>query len=147
MGGSESGCGAQVTRPARRGTGMPASACPITATAAFVALLVIGCGTTTNGLEERSGTEVLDAATAAIDGASGVHVTGTGISGGRPAASPAGSCTRREVCGEYDEGAQCFATAAGIGIPFPGTAANENRPRCSTADSLLRVASFRWSTP
>jgi hypothetical protein len=87
---------------------MPASACPITATAAFVALLVIGCGTTTNGLEERSGTEVLDAATAAIDGASGVHVTGTGISGGRPAASPAGSCTRREVCGEYDEGGTVF---------------------------------------
>ena len=29
---------------------------------------------------------MLDAATAAIDGASGVHVTGTGISGGRPVA-------------------------------------------------------------
>jgi hypothetical protein len=70
-------CCAEVTRPA---TGGPACQ-PVPATAVFVALLVTGCGTPTNGLEEKSGTEVLAAATAAIDGASGFHVTGTGISG------------------------------------------------------------------
>ena len=32
-----------------------------------------------------------------------------------------------KACGEYDEGAQCFATAAGIGIPFAGTAAEREQ--------------------
>ncbi|MET0915830.1 MAG: hypothetical protein ABWY81_06480 [Jiangellaceae bacterium] len=163
---------------------MPASARPIAATAAFVALFVTGCGAPTNGLEEKSGAEVLDAATAAFDGASGVHVTGTGISGGRPVAvdltiqdgSSSGTVTIdgtpleittvgadayvkgdqqaleglgippaaaqlgadparlqpvhalvEKACGEYDEGAQCFAMAAGIGIPFAGTAAEREQ--------------------
>jgi hypothetical protein len=38
----------------------------------------------------------------------------------RPASS---SALVQEACGEYEEGAQCFAAAAGIGIPFAGTAA------------------------
>jgi hypothetical protein len=50
----------------------------------FVALSVTGCGTPTNGLEEKSAAEILRAATAAIEGASGVHVTGIGISEGSP---------------------------------------------------------------
>jgi hypothetical protein len=66
------GCSIAITETIHR---------PVTATSAFVELLVTGCGAPTNGLEEKSGTEVLDGATAAIDGASGVHVTGTGISG------------------------------------------------------------------
>lgn len=51
----------------------------------FVALSVTGCGgTPTNGMEEKSAAQVQQAATAAIEGASGVRVTGTAISEGRP---------------------------------------------------------------
>jgi hypothetical protein len=50
----------------------------------LVALSVTGCGTPTNGLAEKSAAEVLRAATAAIEGASGVHVTGIGLSEGSP---------------------------------------------------------------
>jgi hypothetical protein len=32
-----------------------------------------------------------------------------------------------KACAEYDKGAECFATAADIGIPFAGTAAEREQ--------------------
>jgi hypothetical protein len=64
---------------------MPAMPGRLAAAAAFVALFVAGCGgTPTNGLEEKSAAQVQQAATAAIEAASSVHVTGTGVREGRP---------------------------------------------------------------
>jgi len=64
---------------------MPAMPGRLAAAAAFVALFVAGCGgTATNGLEEKSAAQVQQAATAAIEAASSVHVTGTGVREGRP---------------------------------------------------------------
>ena len=64
---------------------MPAITGRLAAAAAFVALFVAGCGgTPTNGLEEKSAAQVQQAATAAIEAASSVHVTGTGVREGRP---------------------------------------------------------------
>ena len=56
----------------------------LAAAGVLVALSVTGCGTPTNGVEEKSAAQVQEAATAAIEGASGVRVTGTGVRDGRP---------------------------------------------------------------
>jgi hypothetical protein len=102
----------------------------MTVTAALVAVLATGCGAPTNRLEEKSATEVLDAATAAIDGASGVHVTGSGISGGRKLSANMEKDLRRfptnltpstmvalgeQLCG-------CSSELARIGSPAPSSA-------------------------
>jgi hypothetical protein len=81
-----------ATQPCLRGTMRPRvsftkalrtrSICLVTA-AVLVALSVTGCGTSTNGLEGMSAAQVQEAATAAIDGASSVRVTGTGVNEGR----------------------------------------------------------------
>jgi hypothetical protein len=53
---------------------------PIVAVAALVTLVLAGCGggTSTNGLEDRSPAQIQEEAAAAITGAKGVHVKGTG---------------------------------------------------------------------
>ena len=60
---------------------------PIVAVAALVTLLLAGCGggTSTNGLEDKSPAHIQEEAAAAIKGAKGVHVTGTGIADSTPA--------------------------------------------------------------
>jgi hypothetical protein len=71
---------------------MPAITGRLAAAAAFVALFVTGCDgkptngleDPTNGLEEKSAAQVLKVATAAIEAASSVHVTGTGVRDSRP---------------------------------------------------------------
>jgi hypothetical protein len=76
----------ETSRCGGTGGGTSRGAITVPVLVALAALSLAGCGggTPSNGLEDKSAAQVLQDAAAAIKGANGVHVAGTGIADGMP---------------------------------------------------------------